>query len=80
MGDSFFTVFRLSRIELCIEICAVLQENRLKCWFLKLFKTTPSPVMKRFKANGAILMSDFYRASREMAWLCLGRITNESTT
>ena len=27
VGDSFFTVFRLSRIERCIE---VLQENRLK--------------------------------------------------
>ena len=31
VGDSFFTVFCLSRIERCIEICAVLQENRLKC-------------------------------------------------
>ena len=25
VGDSFFMVFRLSRIERCIEICAVLQ-------------------------------------------------------
>ena len=35
--------------------------------------------MKRFKANGANLMSDFHRASLEMAWLCLCQITNEST-
>ena len=31
VGDSFFTVFRCSRIEWCIEMCAVLQENHLKC-------------------------------------------------
>ena len=31
VGESFFTVFHLSRIEQCIEICAVLQENCLKC-------------------------------------------------
>ena len=35
--------------------------------------------MKRFKANGASLMSDFHRASFEMDWLRLCRITNEST-
>ena len=40
---------------------------------------TPASVMKRFKANGASLMSDFHRASQEMAWLCLCRFTNEST-
>ena len=70
MGDSFFTVFRFSRIERCIEMCAVLQENA--------FKMAPVSVMKRFKANGASLMSDFHRASSEMAWLRLCRITNES--
>ena len=31
VGDGFFTVLCLSRIERCIEICAVLQENLLKC-------------------------------------------------
>ena len=67
MGDLFFMVFRLSRIERCIEICAALQENRLKCRFLSLFKTTPASVMKRFKGNGASLMFDFYRASLGMA-------------
>ena len=36
-------------------------------------------VMKRFKANGASLLFDFYRASPEMVWLRLSRITNEST-
>ena len=40
---------------------------------------TPVSVMERFKANGACLMSDFHRAYPEMAWLCLCRITNEST-
>ena len=35
--------------------------------------------MKLFEANGASLMFDFHRASLEMAWLCLCRITNEST-
>ena len=30
-GGFVFTVFRLSRIEQCIENCAVLYENRLKC-------------------------------------------------
>ena len=40
---------------------------------------TPASVMKRFKANGASLMSDFQRASPKMAWLPLYRITNEST-
>ena len=34
--------------------------------------------MKRFKANGPSLMSDCHRASPEMAWLRLCRITNES--
>ena len=43
------------------------------------FKTTPASVMNRFKANGAGLMSDFHRASPEMAWLRLCGITNEST-
>ena len=27
VGDSFFTVFRCSRLEWCVEICAILQEN-----------------------------------------------------
>ena len=40
---------------------------------------TPVSVMKRLKANGASLMSDIHRASLEMAWLHLCRITNEST-
>ena len=79
MGDSFYTVFRCSRKGRCIEICAVLQENRLKCCFLELLKTTPASVMKRFKANEASLVSDFHRASLEMPWLRLYRITNEST-
>ena len=35
--------------------------------------------MKRFKANEASLVSDFHRASPEMTWLRLYRITNEST-
>ena len=35
--------------------------------------------MKRFKANEASLMSDFHRASLEMALLRLCRITNGST-
>ena len=72
-------MFCLSRIERCIEFCAVLQENRLKCGFLSFFKMTPASVMKRLKANGASLMSDFHRASPEMAWLRLCQITNEST-
>ena len=40
---------------------------------------TPASVMKRFKANGASLMSDFHRASLKMAGRRLCRITNEST-
>ena len=40
---------------------------------------TPASVMKRFKANGSSLMSDFHRASLKMAWQPLCRITNEST-
>ena len=40
---------------------------------------THASVMKRFKANGASLTSDFHRESLEMAWLRLCRITNEST-
>ena len=36
-------------------------------------------VMKRFKATGASLMSDFHRESPKMAWIRLCRITNEST-
>ena len=40
---------------------------------------TPASVMKRLKAAGASLTSDFRRASLEMAWLRLCRITNEST-
>ena len=79
MGDLFFTVFRCSSIERCIEICEVLQENRLKCYFFLLFKMTPASVMKRLKANRASLVSDFHRASLELAWLCLCRVTNEST-
>ena len=79
MGDSFFTGFRLSRIERCIETCAVLQENRRNAVFFNFFKMTPALVMQRFKANGASLMSDFHRASAEMAWLRLCRFTNEST-
>ena len=47
--------------------------------FLLLFKTTSAPVMKRLKANGASLMSDFYRTFLKMAWLRLCQITNEST-
>ena len=39
---------------------------------------TPASVMKRFKANGASLMSDLHRASLKMAWGRLCRITNES--
>ena len=35
--------------------------------------------MKRFKANGASRMSDFHKASPEIARLRLYRITNEST-
>ena len=35
--------------------------------------------MKRLKANEASLMSDFHRASLEMAWLRLCQITNGST-
>ena len=35
--------------------------------------------MKQLKANGASLMSDFHKASVEMAWLRLCRIPNEST-
>ena len=35
--------------------------------------------MKRFKANGASLMSDFHRTSPEISWLRLCRIKNEST-
>ena len=79
MGDSFFTVFRCSGIEWCIEICGVLQANRLKCCFLELFKMTPALVRKRFKANGVSLMSDCHKASLNMAWQRLCRITNEST-
>ena len=45
-----------SRIEWCIEICVV-------------FKMTPASFMKRVKANGASLMSNFCRASLKMAWL-----------
>ena len=30
-GKFVFTVFLLSRIERCIEICVDLQENRMKC-------------------------------------------------
>ena len=40
---------------------------------------TPASVMKRFKANGASLMSNFHRASPKMAWQRLCQITNEST-
>ena len=40
---------------------------------------TPASVMKRFKANGLSLMSDFHRAFLKMAGLRLCRITNEST-
>ena len=40
---------------------------------------TGASVMKRFKANRASLMSDFHKASLEMALLRLCRITNEST-
>ena len=39
---------------------------------------TPASALKGFKANGASLMSDFHRASFEMAWLRLCPITNES--
>ena len=39
---------------------------------------TPASVMKRFKANGASLMSDFHRVSPKIAWLCQCRITNKS--
>ena len=35
--------------------------------------------MKRFKANGESLMSNFHRVSFAMACLRLCRITNEST-
>ena len=35
--------------------------------------------MKRLKADGASLMSDFHKTSPKMAWLRLCRITNEST-
>ena len=35
MGDSFCTVFRLSMIERCIEIFAVLQENRMKFYMFR---------------------------------------------
>ena len=75
----FHGVFRLSKIERCIEKCAVLQENRLKCLFFKLFKMTPASVMRQFKANGISLISDFHRASPKMTWLRLCQITNEST-
>ena len=40
---------------------------------------SPVSVMKGFKAIGAGLLSDFHRASPEMAGLRLSRITNEST-
>ena len=45
--------------------------------FFNFLKMTPASVMRLFKANGASLMSDFYRASPEMAWLRL--IRNELT-
>ena len=67
MGDLFFTVLCLSMLERCIEICEVLEENRLKCLFLQLFKMTPASVLKRFKANGASRMSDFHKAFPKMA-------------
>ena len=40
---------------------------------------TPASVMKRFKANGASIASDFQRVSLKMALLLLCRITNVST-
>ena len=42
------------------------------------FKMTPASVMKQFKANEASPMSDFHRASPEMARLRLCRFTVES--
>ena len=47
--------------------------------FLNFLQMTLASVMKRYKANGASLMSDFHRVSLKMAWLRLCRITNEST-
>ena len=81
MVDSFLTVLRLSRKERCIEICAVLQESRPEMLIYLFFLKWPlqASVMERLKANGASPMSDFHRASLEMAWLPLCRITNEST-
>ena len=35
--------------------------------------------MKKLKANGLSLISDFHKASLEMAWLRLCQITNKST-
>ena len=75
----YLAVFRLSRIKRCIKMCAVLQENRVKCCCFFLNKMTPASVMKRFKANGASLMSDFRRASPKLACLRQCHITNEST-
>ena len=40
---------------------------------------TPVSVMKRLKANGASLMSDFHRTSPKMAWLRLCQIANKLT-
>ena len=59
-----------------MQIC---KEIAINADFFNLFKTTPASVMKRLKANGVSLMSDFHRASPKMAWLRLRRITNEST-
>ena len=48
---------------------------------ISLFLNNPVSVIKRLKANGKKLMSDFRRSSLQMDWLQLHicRITNEST-
>ena len=81
MGDSFFTVFCLSRIERCIDsnLCSFARKSHEMLIFLYFFKMTNASDMKRFEANGASRVSDFHRVSPKMAWLRLCRITNEST-
>ena len=66
MGDSFFTVFRCSRIERFVEISLVLHKNHLKLMLILLnFQMTPASVMKRYLANGKRFLSDFHRKFSE---------------
>ena len=77
MGDFFRGVSLVKDKAVYLNVCSFARKSRKM--LISLTKMTHASVMRRLKANGASLMSDFRRASPKLAWLRQCHITNEST-